>query len=247
MYFDAHTHLQQMQDLPSAMERALQNDVRYFLCNATNEQDWDKVIQISKKYNGVYVALGVHPWYIDTLTKDWDKHLESILQENKNILVGEIGIDNLKPDMDKQENVLRIQLELAWKYKRPAVVHCVRAWERLLHIFKTQRKKMPPKILSHSHHGNADLIPLMIEKYNAYFSYSSIIVPENHPKVRECLKATPLNRIMIESDCPDLEKEPALIPNLFSKMVEITQQNEEKLKQALLQNAKDFVKCQKID
>lgn len=243
MYFDAHTHLQQIDVLDTAMKRAFNRGVRYFLCNATNEQDWDKVIDISKQYKGVYVALGVHPWYIDTLSKDWDKRLEQKLVENKNILIGEIGIDKLRPDMDRQEKILRIQLELAWKYQRPAVIHCVRAWDRLLHIFKTQRQKMPPKILSHSHHGNADLIPQMIEKYNAYFSYSSIFAPENHPKVRACLKATPLDRLMIESDCPDLTEEPAVIPDLVHKMAEITGHNEKKLKQALLKNAKEFVKC----
>ena len=168
MYFDAHTHLQQMDVLDTAMKRAFNRGVRYFVCNATSEQDWDKVIDISKQYKGVYVALGVHPWYIDTLSKDWDKRLEQKLLENKNILIGEIGIDKLRPDMDRQEKILRIQLELAWKYQRPAVIHCVRAWDRLLHIFKTQRQKMPPKILSHSHHGNANLIPQMMEQIHSH-------------------------------------------------------------------------------
>ena len=99
MYFDAHTHLQQAQILPLVMKRAFNSGVRYFLCNATNEQDWDKVIDISKQYKGVYVALGVHPWYIDTLSKDWNKRLEQKLVENKNILIGEIGIDKLKQDI----------------------------------------------------------------------------------------------------------------------------------------------------
>ena len=140
-----------------------------------------------------------------------------------------------------QEHILREQLELAWKMKRPAHIHCVRAWDRLLHVFKTQREKMPPKLLMHSHHGNADLIPQLIEKHNAYFSYSAIFIPENRPKIRKCMALTPLNRIMIESDAPDLTSQPADIVELVEKMSVITGHGKDLLAKALFENTKEFI------
>lgn len=254
--FDSHTHLQWYDGkkiqkdgtptppLEAVIKQASQVGVTHFICNATCEDDWQQVLSISTKYPNIYVALGIHPWYMNTLKPDWNKRLDKLLQDHPSLMIGEIGLDKNKPDMWTQENVFRIQLELAHKHRRPAIIHCVRAWDRLLHIFKdeSQAKKMPPKILSHSHQGNTDLIPELIEKYNAYFSYSSIVLPVTHPKVRACLKATPLDRILVESDAPDLTPFPADVAPLLTEMAKITGHDEALLRQVTFQNAKEFVK-----
>jgi len=241
-YFDAHAHLQMMPDYRAALEKARQAGVSHIICNATHEGDWKTVLQIARENEGVYAALGVHPHYMDTLTQGWEGRLEKLLAENPNVMVGEIGMDKMKPDLDLQEAVFSTQLTIAHTYGRPAIVHCVRCWDRLLHTYKTQRGKMPPKVLSHSHHGNADLIPELAENYNMYFSYSSIFVPDNHPKVQACLKATPLDRLLIESDCPDLAPEPASVVDLVQKMSVISGHKEALLKKVLFENAKAFVR-----
>ncbi|MBE6449399.1 MAG: TatD family deoxyribonuclease [Alphaproteobacteria bacterium] len=240
-YFDAHVHLQMISDLNTVMNDAQRKNVSHFICNSTSPADWQQVLQISKNYSNVCVCFGVHPHYVQGLPKSWFVELEKILLENPHSMMGEIGLDKLKPDLDLQEEVLRKQLTLAWKLNRSAHIHCVRAWDRLLHVFKSQREKMPPKLLMHSHHGNADLIPVLIEKYNAYFSYSAIFVPENRPKIRACMNATPLNRILIESDAPDLTAQPSDIVDLTKKMSVITGHNLNVLKKALFKNAQEFV------
>ena len=240
-YFDAHTHLQMMPDLKKTMENALKKGVCGFICNSTGPDDWDKVAAISLKYSQVIPCYGVHPHYIENLPNDWFENLKLLLQKDNFAMVGEIGLDNLKPNMDKQEQILRQQLELAWKLKRPAHIHCVRAWDRLLHVFKSQREKMPPKLLMHSHHGNPGLIAELIKKYNAYFSYSAIFLPENRVKIKACMKVTPLDRIMIESDAPDLTAEPADIVGLTEKMSIITGHRKDILTRALFENTKEFV------
>ena len=241
-YFDAHAHLQMMPDYSMALKRARKAGVCGIICNATNEKDWDAVLQIAKENKDVYAALGVHPCYMDTLVPGWEKRLEKILAKNPNVMVGEIGMDKLAGNLDLQEAVFSKQLDIAYSYNRPAIVHCLRCWDRLLHVYKTQRNKMPPKVLSHSHHGNADLIPELMEKYNMYFSYSSIFVPDNHPKVQACLKATPLDRLLIESDSPDLAPEPASVVDLVRKMSKVSRRDESLLKKKLFENAMAFVR-----
>lgn len=241
LFFDAHTHLQMIPNLSDEMAKAEAVGVSDFICNATGPDDWQTVIQISKKHPNVHIALGIHPQNVLNLPDKWQKTLETLLWSHSKAHIGEIGLDKLKPDLDVQENVLRQQLDLAHRLNRPAHIHCVRSWDRLLHIFKTQRGVMPPKILLHSHHGNADLIEEMAQKYNAYFSYSSIFLPENRLKVRACIKATPENRIMIESDAPDLTPSPADIPHLVSQMAKIVGKDTSQMQQILYRNASEFV------
>ena len=240
-YFDAHTHLQMMPDRPNAIKRASDVGIKGFVCNSTAPNDWLDVSNIVSQYSEVVACYGVHPCFIKELPENWKTSLVSFLEQDKIAMIGEIGLDKLSGNMDKQEDILRQQLELGWKMNRPAHIHCVRAWDRLLHVFKTQREKMPPKLLMHSHHGNSDLIPLLIEKYNAYFSYSAIFIPENRVKIRSCMKATPLNRILIESDAPDLTCEPADIVSLTEKMSVVTGYHVDVLKRALFENAKEFI------
>lgn len=241
LFFDAHTHLQMISDLPTEIQKANNVGVRDFICNSTGPNDWKKVISISKEHSNIHIALGVHPAYILNLPEHWLENLETLLWTHSKAHIGEIGLDKLKPEMDLQEEVFAKQLRLAHKLNRPAHIHCVRAWDRLLHIFKTQYGQMPPKILLHSHHGNADLIEEMAKKYNAYFSYSSIFLPENRLKVRACIKATPENRIMIESDAPDLTSSPADIPHLVSQMAKIVGKDTSQMQQILYRNASEFV------
>ncbi len=245
VYCDAHTHLQDIKDLPAAMVRAKECGVAEFICNATHEADWQKVIDISRKYPNVSVVVGVHPWFLHTLTDGWDERLEQILKDNPAFMVGEIGLDKVRADndphvfgLDNQERVMRIQLDLAAKYNRPFHMHCVRAWDRILHILKTNKR--PPVFVSHSHHGNAGLIPDMVEM-GAYFSYSAVFLPENRIKVRKCVQETPIDRILVESDAPDLVTEPAGVSELVSAMAVLRKEDPTALTKHIYRNFKELI------
>ena len=250
-FFDAHVHLQTLDDLPEIMKEAEQAGLTGFICNSTSPADWDSVLEISKKYKGVYPCFGVHPLYVENLPDNWLDRLKKILIDNPKAMVGEIGLDKFGVDLDFQEKVFRAQLDLAHELNRPAHVHCVRCWHLLMHVFKTQAEKgkMPPKILSHSHHGDENLIPDLMKKYNTYFSYSSIFLPKERVKVRGCLKATPLDRLLIESDAmgdtetkaKGLSRKPTDIIDLLPEMSVVTGHGVSELKEALYKNAKEFV------
>lgn len=241
LYFDAHTHLQNMTDLSAILKRAQAAGVTDFMCLATHEGDWQKVLDIAKTHPNVRAGIGVHPWFLATLEKGWETRMETLLKAHPSLLVGEIGLDKIKADadptvssLDHQERVMRVQMDLAARYNRPFHMHCVRAWDRILHILK--RNKRPDFFVSHSHHGNATWVPQLIDM-GAYLSYSAIFVPSNRQKVQACLKATPLDRLLVESDCPDLAPEPSAIPELVKKMAVVREQDEAVLAHALYENA----------
>lgn len=205
-YGDAHSHLQNMTDLPNVLARADAAGVGLFVCNATHEDDWAKVLDIAKQYPNVKPSIGVHPWFMDTLTEGWEDRMGQILTNNPHVMVGEIGLDRLKPDLELQEAVLRAQLNLAHRYNRTVHIHCVRAWDAMMHVLKTSVR--PKFFVSHAHHGDVKLIPYL-QELGGYFSYSHL---------HKDILATPLDRLLVESDAPDGLPEPADIPAFVQKI-----------------------------
>ena len=240
MYFDAHAHLSpQIGPMLVQAERA---GVREVLLNAMDRGDWDTLIRLNRQNPLYHIALGVHPDRVGSLTPGWNDQLDQALIQNPTALVGEIGLDVRYPDLEQQESALWIQLNLAARYHRPAVVHCYGAWKRLFSVLDSL-PMLPPKIMSHSHHGQPEQIPDLIRKYNMYFSYSAIVLPENHPKIRACLRATPDNRLMIESDAPDLAPDIRSVIKLIPEIAAVRNEPVKHLKQILYQNTREFIRC----
>lgn len=181
-YLDAHCHLLDG-DIPADIG---------VITNATNPTEWGRVIALVKTHTNVFGAIGIHPWYIGNLPPDWDTYMYDLLSQNPDIMVGEIGLDKHKPDMDTQISVFERQLEIAHELQRGIHVHCVGAWNHILQIFKSHRSKIPPFVLFHRYNGNPKDIERLAHDYNAYFSY--------HQICPELMDATPSTRMFLETD-----------------------------------------------
>ncbi len=239
-YIDAHCHLQWLKEMDYQIKKAKECGVVGFICDSTEEKDWDKVAMLKQKYSFIYPTYGIHPWYIDTLQQGWDNRLENILKQDTKAHVGEIGLDKNKANLDLQEFVFERQLSIAYHYKRPTHIHCVRSWDRLLHSLKKQREKLPPVLISHCHHGNSLNIPKLIE-YNTYFSYSSLILDEGKKKMRECVAQTPLDRILIETDAPDLTPNLSDLPKVADCISRICHKDRKEIIQQIYRNTKKIL------
>ncbi|MDR2902398.1 MAG: TatD family hydrolase [Lactobacillales bacterium] len=199
-YIDAHLHL-----LPDAVFlRAQQLGVSSFICNATSVADWKDVLALAGRINGVYPCLGVHPWFLEGLPDDWSMHLEALLVKNPRAMVGEIGLDRVRPDFEKQKQVFRRCLELADKHNRAVHIHCVRAWEDLIFILREFRDL---KVLFHRFSGDEVLVQKLRFK-DVYFSVMD----------RRVVDVVPESRLLVESDAPDGLKSPELIPDLVREL-----------------------------
>lgn len=205
---DAHDHLQDLRplaDLGDVMQRAEEAGVLRMICNAGKMSDWQDVLQLVQKYPGrVIPALGVHPWYVSETARDWMEQLLMILQQNPSALVGETGLDRFKEprDEEEQEKFFRAHLQVGFELQRSVVIHCVRAWDWLLHILKTT-SSLPPALLFHAYSGGKDLISRLL-KYNGWFSFAGTVLAEKNPCARESLLQVPRERLLLETDAPDL-------------------------------------------
>lgn len=223
---DVHTHI-------DYMTHKIQPCVDSVVCCATYESMWNDLIDIHNNDKNVYCAFGVHPWYIDSVKDGFDKRLEDILNTNRSFLVGEIGLDNNKHDMENQIDVFIKQLDIAIKLKRNVFIHCVGAWDKILHILKQYNKSDLPNIIFHSFNGNENIIKQLTKNYGkkVFFSFNKIDIDNEIRRIEQI----DINQILIESD----GKENSNLHNLISKISNI--KNTENICDIIYNNTKQVL------
>ena len=223
-YTDAHCHIKPSEIAPQ---------IAGCIYNSATMTDWQTAINIADNDDDKnFAAIGIHPWHIDGAAQDWDEQMRYILKTHPNIMVGEIGLDKFKPDMDKQLEFFGTQLEIAAQFHRPVHLHCVGAWDKILHIFKTHEKNMPPTILAHAFTGHIDLIEMLANKYNMYFSYS---VP-NTDTTRARVAATPKNRILVETDIFDASNQVSELDTAIRSIANLQKYDSDAMSEQIYQN-----------
>lgn len=180
-YIDAHCHL---------FDEKLPDNIGAIV-NATRPSEWGKVIKQANQNINVWGAIGVHPWFVSDLTDGWDAPLRDLLVVNSDIMIGEIGLDKHKPDMETQIDVFVRQMDLAVELERGVHVHCVGAWDKMFAVLKKYRYKQPPFMLFHRFSGNAGDVARLCADYNAYFSFSG---------AGRVIADVPRDRILVETD-----------------------------------------------
>jgi len=203
--FDAHWHLQDKRII-SDSDRIINGWQRHggtFLsCCGTCEEDWQAVADLSDQYPCILPSFGIHPWSAGTAGDNWSATLENFL-DSRLSGIGEIGLDLIKKgDFDLQKTIFKTQISMAKEKKRPVSIHMRKAWDPFIHILK-HIGPLPAGGLIHAYSGSADMIPLF-ETYGFYISFSGPITSKNNKKVRKALQNTSLDRILIETDAPDM-------------------------------------------
>jgi TatD DNase family protein len=186
---DAHSHI-------DYITHDSQDDVVGTVCCATKESDWNILIEMMQNDKNIYGAFGIHPWFIDTTEKDFDKRLEDLLKTNSKYMVGEIGLDKYKPDMEKQIEVFQKQFDVAIRLKRTMFLHCVGAWDKILHVLKQYKQSELPTIVLHDFNANDEILTKLLQYKNIYFSSGKNVVYDRFCRIEDI----PNDRILIETD-----------------------------------------------
>jgi len=206
IYYDAHNHLQD-ERLTTAIDVLPQIGLKMCVVNGTSEKDWPQVSALAKKHSWILPAFGLHPWFSAERSPKWLDTLRHFLDEHQNASIGEIGLDRWmqNPDVAEQEKVFCQQLALATDRKLPVTVHCLKAWGQLE---QTLRDHEGPFLL-HSYGGSAEMVKVF-SKQKAYFSFSGYFAHERKAAQREVFKKIPLDRLLLETDAPDMIPPPEL-------------------------------------
>ena len=204
--FDAHNHLQDERfdlDRPMVLERAAAAGVSGMAVCGTTEANWADVASLAMDRSEIIPCYGLHPWWVAARSPQWRDTLVDRLQR-ESAAVGEIGLDFAVEDLNvtEQESVFLEQLRLSREYNRPAIIHCRKAWERMLELL-TEAGPHPVGILLHAYSGGASRIDALVE-LNAWFSFSASVTYPNNRRGPLALRAVPRDRLLLESDAPDM-------------------------------------------
>jgi TatD DNase family protein len=144
-------------------------------------------------YPDNWFSCGIHPW--NAAEADIEQ-LEKILSNPGVVALGEVGLDKRNgSDLDIQIQVFRQQIELATDKGKPLIIHCVKAWEELIALYKEYRKSSVPWII-HGYRGNPDLTR-QLAKIGFKFS-----IGEKYNV--DSLKHIPINDIFCETDMSEI-------------------------------------------
>ncbi len=205
--FDCHNHIQDERIYPrleKVMERARLAGITKMAVKGCCEADWPRVLEIANRYPNAYFSFGLHPWFIDGRSDQCFQTLENLLTSYPQASVGEIGIDHaIKERNDaEQEHVFLAQLGIARKFDRPVTIHCRRAWGRLIELLD-QFGELPRGMLIHCFGSSAEIATELVKR-GAYISFSGSITRPNAKKAGPAICAVPNDRILIETDAPDI-------------------------------------------
>ena len=198
---DAHIHLADERfdaDRESLLQQAENDGIHGFFCVSARPEEWQKVIDLSESRKEIRPFIGTHPWYA---SQHDDVFFKELLMRHPSAGIGETGLDAVKGDPE-QERVFKSQLTAAAELKRPCVIHNIKSFDRIAALLKTLETK-PPALLFHGFSGTVQQAEFLI-RFNAYFSFSGAVLNENRNKSRAVLAALPADRLLTETDAPDM-------------------------------------------
>lgn len=211
-YIDSHAHYLSgrfAKDRDILLNNLLKNDLEYIIECGTNTKSNQQVIELCKKYKNIYGVIGYFPMDVQELENAQvrEKFIEQ-LKNDKVLAIGEIGLDYYhKGDKELQKKWFKEQLKIAKSLNLPVCIHSRDAEEDTLSILRNNGK-MNGVIHCYSY-GVKTMKELL--KLGYYFGVGGTCTYLSNKDLREAIRQMPLERIVLETDCPYLS------PNIVRK------------------------------
>lgn len=240
MIFDSHAHYDDEafdSDRDIVIDKIKKANVSKVLNCGASLSGCENSIELSKKYQFFYAAIGVHPEYPEDAIKNINK-IGDMLQNEKAVAVGEIGLDyHYEPyDKELQIKAFRLQMDLARSLNLPVIIHNRDAHEDTLKIIK-EFKGVHGVV--HCYSGSLDLAK-EISKGDYYFGFTGVVTFKNARKAIEVVEYLPNDRILAETDCPYMAPVPQRGTRCDSSYLLHTLQKIAEIKNISYENACDI-------
>lgn len=233
MFIDTHAHLTDKAFYGKEMEfitKAEEMKVEKVITSGFDLTSSLQALNLASQYENVYASCGVYPCEADKTDKDWLEKLEQICKNNKVVAIGEIGLEfrENSPSREVQERVFIEQIKLAHKLKLPIIIHCREAIGATLDILNEHKHLLTFGGTFHCF-GQGKEVASQILKLGFHISLGGVSTFKNAKAVKEAISFIPLEKILLETDCPYLAPEPfrgklnhpALIPYIAENIAVI--------------------------
>jgi len=245
---DTHAHLDDRKfddDREAVIQRALAADVHNIITVGTALESCGAAIAIAQRHAAVYAAVGVHPHDAAKVGPDTLERLLHYASNDRVVAIGETGLDfyrNLSPH-DCQKEVFIAHLELARRVKKPVIIHDREAHAETMAILSKHGQSWQGVL--HCFSGDRAMALQAIEM-GLYISFAGPVTFQNAHRLQELASELPLERILIETDCPYLaphphrgqRNEPAHVRWVAARIAALRKLSIEQVAEATTENAR---------
>ena len=210
MLFDTHAHMDDRafsEDRQTLLKELPQNGIGLLMnpgCSLASSRD---AAALAREYDYIYAAVGSHPDAADEVNEETIDAYRILCRENPKVkAIGEIGLDYHYEDIprDIQQKAFRMQMALAQELKLPVIVH-----EREAHEDGMRIVEEFPGVCGvfHCYSGSLEMAKWLIKR-GWYIGFTGVLTFKNARKALEVAENIPLDRIVLETDCPYMAPEP---------------------------------------
>lgn len=246
--FDTHAHYDDEafdEDRDDLLTGLPENGIARVVNVGASLASCKRTIELMNRYDYIYGAIGVHPSETAELNDrafDW---LRQQCQLGKCVAVGEIGLDYYwdEPDRELQKEWFRRQLNMARELDKPVIIHSRDAAKDTVELMTEEHAEEIGGVI-HCYSYTKETAEVFL-KMGFYFGIGGVLTFKNAKKLKEAVAYIPLERIVLETDCPYLAPEPNRgkrnsslnIPYVIKALAEIKGVEEETVRQAAWENA----------
>ena len=206
MYYDSHCHIykEYYDDIDSLIDELNKEEVQLVINNGCNNNSNKEVLDLIKKYNIMYGALGIHPEDVNAYTKEDLDFIKDHLNDSKVVAVGEIGLDYhySKEEKEEQIELFKKQLEIAEENNKPVIIHSREATLDTINVLKEYNVRG----CIHSFSGSYETAMIYI-KLGFVLGINGVITFKNS-NLKDVIEKVGIENIIIETDSPYLSPHP---------------------------------------
>ncbi|MBC8062544.1 MAG: TatD family hydrolase [Clostridiaceae bacterium] len=252
MIFDSHAHYDDEafdEDRVMVLKELKENHIIGVLNCGASIEGARASVNLAKENDFFYAAVGIHPEFADKFDDSMLKELEELADCEKVRAIGEIGLDYFheeNPSREIQKKVFRTQMQLAKKLSLPVVIHDRDAHEDTLNILK----EFPEvKGVVHCFSGSVEFARECL-RIGYYIGITGVVTFKNAKKVVEVVKEIPMDRLLVETDCPYMAPVPyrgkrnrsEYIANIIETISSIRSISVEEVQDNTIKNARELLK-----
>jgi TatD DNase family protein len=274
MLIETHSHLDDKQfdaDRDEVIRRAFENGVEKIINIGAGLGSSQRSVALAEKYENVFCSIGLHPHYfMEYGEKSFDKidEFKALSLSKKVVAIGEIGLDYFIHDgsliteaqKELQKKGFAEQLEFAKELKLPVILHCRgsrpvapsayrEADDAYEDVFEIVSEFPELNFVWHSFGGRLEFVEKVLAKKNMLISFAgNITYNKPNAEIFDVIKKIPLERIMLETDCPYLapvpmrgkRNEPLFVKYVAQKIAEVKNVDVEELARITTSTAERF-------
>ncbi len=249
MLFDSHAHYNDSRfekDMDEVLSSMNENNVGMILNSCSNLGEVPDILKICEKYPFIYASVGIHPHDVKDLT-DSDMDMLIKYAENEKVkAIGEIGLDYFYDNSprDLQKKWFARQIEVAKQIKLPIIIHDRDAHKDCMDILRSENIQDIGGVF-HCYSGSVEMAKEILD-WGMYIAFGGSLTFKKSVRPVEVAKYVPLDRILIETDCPYLTPEPhrgkrnssLYIHYVAEKLAQIKGVSVEEIENATFENGK---------